>query len=301
MTEEANLKGERYQRAIAVGLGAVSGAVIPGAAGIVAGAVLGPLLEPMAQRIWGELASDGKRRGGDVLASAVEAAQLSEEEFERLVSSTDRTRLLAGVALSAANRTTFEGKLRALGYSLACGLLASDNTAIDMEQLVLASINDIEGPQLCLLDLIVGFEPPGDNELHPRPVLIPDYSYSMPLYGGWYWGDREWSESQICIARPRLAPILESLIGTLERHGLVRWDDNSEETLEKLRQQYRSDAERAKIYGFEPPPEKTRHAPQGAEEPKLLPTELGEQVWIRFDDAGADVPDVWTSQEAGED
>ena len=236
---------------MAVGLGVVSGAVIPGTAGIVAGAVLGPLLEPMAQRIWDELANDGKRRGGEVLAAAVEAAQLPEEEFERLASDTDRARLLTGVALSAANRTTFEGKLRALGYSLAAGLLASDNAVVDIEQLMLASINDIEAPQLCLLDLIVGFEPPRDDELRPRPVLIPDYSYSMTLYSGWYWGNREWSESQICIARPHLAPILESLIGTLERHGLVRWDDNSGATLEKLRQQYRSDAERAKIWGFD--------------------------------------------------
>lgn len=162
--------------------------------------------------------------------------------------------------------------------------------------MILASINDIEGPQPCLLDLIVSSEPPRDNELSPRQVLVPDYSYSMPLYGGWYWGNREWPESQICIARPRLAPILESLIGTLERHGLVRWDDDSGETLERLRQQFRSDAERAKILGYELPPERIEPGSQVTEDPKPLPTELGEQVWIRFRDAGANVPDAWTSQ-----
>lgn len=158
----------------------------------------------------------------------------------------------------------------------------------------------MEAPHLCLLDLVVGFEPPRDEELAPRLVLIPNYSHNMPLYGGWHWGGRQWSESQICIARPRLAPVIESLIGTLERHGLVRRDDNSDEVLETLGQQYPANAGRAGSDDFKTRSGRASESAQVADEPKWIPTELGEQVWTRFHDAGASVPDVWSSQAASD-
>ena len=109
MAEDDAAKRDRYERATASGLGALVGAAISGPAapiGAVVGATLGPLLEPMAVRIRDELASDARKRGGEVLAAAVQATGSSEEEFERLIQSGDETRLLAGIALSAASRTT---------------------------------------------------------------------------------------------------------------------------------------------------------------------------------------------------
>ena len=55
---------------------------------------------------------------------------------------------LTGFALSAATRTVWEDKVRTLGRSLASGLLAEDNAEIDTEQMIIAAITDIEGPQL---------------------------------------------------------------------------------------------------------------------------------------------------------
>jgi hypothetical protein len=270
MTEDDAAKRDRYERATASGLGALVGAAISGPAaplGAVVGATLGPLLEPMAVRIRDELASDARKRGGEVLAAAVEATGSSEEELERLIQSGDETRLLAGIALSAASRTTFEGKLRALGYSLAYGLLAENRAIINVEQMIIAAIGDIEEPHLCLLDVLVHYEPPrGEDQPHPKELDIPDYSYSEFLYSGWYHVRREWPETLICSFRPRLAIVIESLIGTLDRHGLARWDTTSAEV---------------------------------TDDPNLLPTELGELTWRRFRDAGARIPDVWLAQDIG--
>lgn len=215
----------------------------------------------MALRIWNELSNDSRKRGSEVLAAAMGATKLSEDEFERLVQGSDETRLLAGIALSAASRTTFGGKIRALGYSLAYGLLAENRAIVNMEQMVMAAIADIEEPHLCLLDVLVHYEPPrGENQPYPRELDIADYSYSAILYGDWYHVNREWPETLICAFRPRLAVVVESLIGTLERHGLARRDTTSAEIVD---------------------------------DPNLLPTELGELTWRRFQDAGAKIPDVW--------
>ena len=55
-------------------------------------------------------------------------------------------------ALSAATRTAWEDKLRTLGRSLESGLLAEDNAKVDTEQMIIAAITDIEGPQLAMLE-----------------------------------------------------------------------------------------------------------------------------------------------------
>jgi hypothetical protein len=106
--------------------------------------------------------------------------------------------------------------------------------------------------------------PRGEDQPHPKELDIPDYSYSGVLYSGWYHVRREWPETLICSFRPRLAIVIESLIGTLDRHGLARRDTTSAEI---------------------------------ADDPNLLPTELGELIWRRFRDAGAKIPDVWLAQD----
>ena len=67
--------------------------------------------------------------------------------------------MLTGFALEAATRTAWEDKVRTLGRSLASGLLADDNAKIDTEQMIIAAIADIEGPQLAMLELLVRWRP----------------------------------------------------------------------------------------------------------------------------------------------
>ena len=88
------------------------------------------------------------------------------EEMEERINASERTELLTGFALSAASRTAWEDKLRTLGRSLASGLLAEDDATIDTEQMIIAAITDIEGPQLAMLELMVAWRP-GRNVAEP--------------------------------------------------------------------------------------------------------------------------------------
>jgi hypothetical protein len=83
------------------------------------GAIAVPALEPVAVDIMRRVGQAGKRRSGEVLAIACE--------------------------------------VKILGRSLASGLLASDDAAIDSEQLIVWAIADVEGPHLALLDLLVAW------------------------------------------------------------------------------------------------------------------------------------------------
>jgi phage baseplate assembly protein gpV len=93
---------------------------------------------------------------------------------------------------------------------------------------------------------------------------IPRYSYGLVPGAGWHLRNRVWSASQIDEVRPPLAPIKPSLFGTLQRHGLAVQNENT-----------------------------------GGER-TWSPTELGEQVFLRFRDAGTELPDVWSSGPAGQ-
>ena len=76
-----------------------------GPVGAIGGAALGRLLERLVERIWEEVSRDGRRRAAEVLASAAEAAGRPIEEVTELSHASKKTRLLAGIAMSAATRT----------------------------------------------------------------------------------------------------------------------------------------------------------------------------------------------------
>src|SRR5260370_29782649 len=116
--EEPDKRRGRYQQAAAAGAGAGVGAIMgSGPAGAMVGAALGPLLVPLAEKVWAEVTADGKRRAAEALALACEALDFEPEELEGLIGASDRTRLLAGIALSAATRTAWQDKVRTLGRS----------------------------------------------------------------------------------------------------------------------------------------------------------------------------------------
>jgi hypothetical protein len=293
----------RYQRAIAGGLAALGGSLVAGPAGAIAIAVLGPLLEPFARLIWEELSASGQRRMGEALASACDAGIPLDELADR-INASDRTQLLAGYALAAASRTAWEDKVRTLGRSLASGLLAADEAQIDTEQLIISAIADIEAPHLALLEFLVCWEPGRDVSRPPidGPLDIPAYSHGLPSTGGWIVQNRAWATWQIREQRPRLAPVAPSLLGTLQRHGLAVQNDNTPQAIERYQQQLEeADARQHPGLTFGPAVPRVTDAGRMVPEPTWSPTELGEQVYLRFRDAGTNLPDVWTTGNTGQE
>jgi hypothetical protein len=143
---------DRNERAAAATIGAGLGAVAGGPLGAALGAGLGPILEPLVKGVWAELSESARQGQTDVLFWAIRNG-ITVEEMKKRINASEQTQLLTGFALSAATRTVWEDKLRSLGRSLASGLLAKDNAKIDTEQMIIAAIADIEGPQLAMLEL----------------------------------------------------------------------------------------------------------------------------------------------------
>jgi len=298
---------ERRERMIAGTAGAGVGAAVGGVPGAMLGFAAGVALEPLAARVWDELSRDGRHRAGEVLHYAQTASSLNDEEFERLITRDEQSRLLSGIAIAAGTRTVWSDKLRTLGYSLNHGLLATEEAIVNTEQMILAAIADIEQPHLALLDLIVAYEPIRTvGQTEPRRLNIPADSWTE-LPGGnetWRAGRREWTQTQIIAQRPRLGPVLGSLLGTLQRHGLVREDVNTDENIQKFSNKLQDATARAigprnrgKLGGLTSAP-RVRLGPHDMAPPSWSPTLLGEQVWERFRDAGAEVPDQWTVKTA---
>ncbi len=222
-----------------------------------------------------------------MLASVIDGG-IPEDELGERINASERMQLLTGFALSAATRTVWEDKLRTLGRSLASGLLADDNAKIDTEQMIIAAIADIEGPQLAMLELLVAWRR-GRHSAEPLvsgPLDLPKDSHDRPLDDNWDVAWREWSRVQIAHARPNLSPLAPSLLGTLQRHGLVVQKDKTREAIEKyagefekkLGEQY---AREGRAGAFRPSSVPTVLNPAGpAPEPTWSPTELGEQVFL---------------------
>jgi hypothetical protein len=293
---------DRKQRAAAAAAGALLGGVVAGPVGAAVGAGLGPLLEPLVKGVWAELSESARQRQTDVLFWATHNGVPVDEMKER-INASERAQLLTGVALSAASRTAWEDKVRTLGRSLASGLLADDDSRIDTEQMIIAAIADIEGPQLAMLELLVAWRPSRNvaEPLISGPLDLPRESHSRKSDGSWDAIWREWPRELIAHTRPNLAPLAPSLLGTLQRHGLVVQNDKTGEAIEKYAQafekklgdQYRSEGRAGAFRPSSVPrvPNPAALAP----EPTWSPTELGEQVYLRFRDAGTNLPEVWTS------
>lgn len=278
--EEAEKRRDRCQRAMAVGAGATIGAIIVGPAGAIVGAALGPVLEPWAARVWEELSADGRRRAGETLAAACEALDCEPEELGMRIMASERTRLQAGIAISAATRTVWPAKVRVLGRALAYGLLAEDDATIDTEMLILAAMAEIEAPDLALLELLACRVPPqvvGEAEIaEPR---LNAHGKSISLDG--------WTAAEAGRYRPHLKPVLPTLLGALQRHGLIMQDDITVVTMAKIweemeqRAPWRQDAPGLLSDRF------IDLAPQQS----WSATDLGELLLERYREAGFDLPE----------
>jgi len=144
------------------------------------------------------------------------------EQFGELIGSSETSRLQTGLAMDAAQRTTWPPKVYALGRVLAAGLIATDEAEVDIRQQALVATADLERLHVILLELLVKYEP---DWMHDRTVATP---HRMPSYVDaflgserpdnpkvWSIGRRKWTARQIVAARPQLRPVLTTLLGTL--------------------------------------------------------------------------------------
>jgi hypothetical protein len=268
---------EETGKAVAVGLGAAAGLLSHDPAVAIAGAMGGSLLPPAAERAFLRIRQGMGRRSQKVMDVASETAGLSSEELYARIVEDEKLQVLTFKAIDAATRTAWEGKLRTLGRSLASGVLSSDETKFSTEELIMAAVADMGEPHLALLDLLVAWGL-GESgyKTAPVPLDIPGYSHSQRSDGKWSVGQRKWYVHLIQAYRPGLTPILTALMGTLQGHGLVTYESNVDNSESIVAESHN--------------PELMR--------PYAEPTELGELVWLRFDGAGAHVPNVWTAPAA---
>jgi hypothetical protein len=286
--------------AAAAAAGALIGS-IAGPGGSIAGAWLGPKLKRWVRGVWAELSESARERQTDVLFWAIREG-VPVDEMEARIKASKQTELLTGLALDAAWQTAWDDKVHTLGGCLAAGLLAEDNATIDTEQMILAAIADIEVPQLAMLDLLVAWRP-GRNTAEPPisgPLDLPKDSHDRPFDDNWDVAWRTWSRELIALARPNLALIAPSLLGTLQRHGLVVQNGDTDETVERLQRAVESAFSQMYEYvraggGFSAQGVPRLNTHDVAQEPTWSPTELGEQVFLRFRNAGTDLNDVWTA------
>jgi hypothetical protein len=289
---------DRVGPKIAAGL-AVAGAGIalgPGAALILGAA--SPLFESLAERAWGELSPDARRRDGLMLSTVADAAGCDAEQLGEMIGASEQTRLMTGLAMQAAERTVWPPKVVALGKVLAAGLIASDEAEVDVQQQALAAMTDMDRLHVILLDLLVRYEPdPKHNRFEATLHRVPSYVNVSAAGGGpkvWSPGRRIWTAPQICAARPQLRPVVPTLLGTLQRHGLAAKNDIAPEMLKQLsnnitQQVNRQAGEMQRSRRTEPITlrEPTIHDV----EPSWSPTELGELVLGFYLEAGiADSP-----------
>jgi hypothetical protein len=117
---------------------------------------------------------------------------------------------------------------------LAAGLIAADEDKVNVQDQALAAMADLERLHVILLELLVKYEPDLRTDgVVATPHRVP--SYQDVFLGGsrpdnpkvWSIGRRKWPDHRIVAVRPQLHPVLTSLLGTLQRHGLAAENDSS--------------------------------------------------------------------------
>lgn len=226
---------------IVAGLAVASAGIRLGPEAALALGAASPLFESLAERVWGELRPDARQRAARVLVTAAEEVGCDDEQLGELIGSSETSKLQAGLAMDAAQRTAWPPKVYALGRALAAGLIAADLDEVNIQDQALAAMTDLERLHVILLELLVRCEPRSTMEgPAAEPHLLPSY-LDVFLGGGdadnpkmWSIGRRKWTARQIIEARPQLRPVLTSLLGTLERHGLAAENDTAPDGLAQL-------------------------------------------------------------------
>jgi hypothetical protein len=274
------------QRAIVDAAVAGAGLRLGGDPGVMASTFAMPFAEEIVSRAVSEFRTDAEQRVTQMLGSAAEELGCEEpDQLGDMISKSERTRLLAITAMDGAIETAWPPRVVAIGRALAAGLIATDDAMVDVEQMALGAMADMEALHVSLLELLacwVPGNPARRGEKMRKYEGPPAHPAQVP---NWEPGTRRWNTLQMYAARPQLRPVLTSLIGTLERHGLVVENDNTIQALENFSEASAEGAERT-LRGGEGRPT-TPVMPTGfsrfdlmriAATPTWSPTELGERV-----------------------
>ena len=124
-------------------------------------------------------------------------------------SATPARERLTGHVLNAAANTVMQGKIRALGRTLAHALADGGDDRVDEAEFVVAALADLEVPHARVLDTMA------------RPAI---FSYPPTDEAGWdqvRTALRQWQWSILKRDLPQYGSTLEAVLGTLERRGLI--------------------------------------------------------------------------------
>jgi hypothetical protein len=271
-------------QALAAGGSTLAGYLLGGADGALVGGAATPYLTVLISRARDEVFGDRRRRANTMLESAAEAADMTAEELAEAASRSEDARFLADAALKAATETVWPPGVRALGRALAAGLIADDDTIIDVPTMVLPAMTEMRSPHVQMLELLVMYR------WQSGPQRIDGHrSYLANI-------PSEWTTQQIIQARPPIEPVFGAVTGTLDRYGLIRQNDQTGETLARYSEQLEKDFRRANRSNQSNRPLTKVNPPRSIPEMRARdippeqtwsPTPLGEQVLKYYDQAGS--------------
>ncbi|SRR6266566_1365624 len=291
----------RLVRAAADAATVLAGARLGGVGGAVIAAAASPYTEELLTRALAEFRPDVQRRVTQMLGSAAEASEREPDELAELISGSERTRLLTAAAMTAAAGTAWPPKVHALGRALADGLIATDDTEINVADLVVPAMADMERPHVSLLELLVRWIPEetAGTSLSLRPHQDPRLGFPVADWVDWHVGQRIWTFGGMEEARQTLRPVLTSLIGTLQRHGLADQHDHTPQVLAKFSAAMHREANRRGSVGARTrdgtsvlPTITELNARALTPAPSFSPTELGETVLGYYHLAGCEFSDL---------
>lgn len=164
-----------------------------------------------------------------------EAAGLPVVNLEDRISGSDQRLMLAGAAIEAGTRTVNPEKIRALGRALAAGV--TDDALVDPELLAVAALADMEAPHVKVLRHIA--------EEFPHRTVTRDELKELVAQRR----QPEWSRRDLTSALPEVALVIEPVVGTLIRHGLVEEVDQVSGAIAALEKQQEERDQREATYG----------------------------------------------------
>jgi hypothetical protein len=144
-----------------------------------------------------------QRRAAVSVQHAAVTANMSPEEFARLVAARPATLELAARALDAASRATMQHKILALGTALATGSLAEDDALIDQEMFIVQALAPLEAPHVNVLQLISMLRvPASDGNPYRKSYLT-------------------WAADDLAKRYPQAASTMDAILGALASVGAV--------------------------------------------------------------------------------
>jgi hypothetical protein len=114
--------------------------------------------------------------------------------------------LLADLVLDAAGRSTYDDKIVTLGRLLGRALIERDDARLDEHAALMAAVADLEAPHVAVL-----------GQMRQVRWITPDRKRPTAKRSSHAYSRRE-----LAAIFPQYGPALDSVLATLERHGLVR-------------------------------------------------------------------------------